>query len=205
MGAPLPDCQICPVARLTGTASLRSARPTGTDVTRLDERNESALSISTDTMEGRFRPACPACVGIQIPARSPGESMTAAAHGAAQPAAAGCGLLLRIGEYPPACNKKKNSFRLMYKLQSCVSPPPRLFLTLLGFDARCILMADRRALRTVRITVCIYSTWLVRGTWRSVSCLHLGGSWTDRSCHPSKVPGGSRRQSAGSVRFGSTG
>lgn len=91
MGAPLPDCQIAwlLIARLAGTASLRLARPTGTDATRLNERNESAVSLSKDTMEGRFRPACPAYVGIQIPARSAGESMTATVHGAAQPAAAG--------------------------------------------------------------------------------------------------------------------
>lgn len=44
-----------------------------------------------------------------------------------------------------------------------------------------------------------------KGNLAPVSCLLLGCSRTDRSCHPSEVPGGSHRQAAGSVRFGSTG
>lgn len=61
-------------------------------------------------MEDHFRAAC---VGTQILVRSGGESMTAAGHGAAQPAAAGllaecCSLFvppLTIGDYPPAYQK----------------------------------------------------------------------------------------------------
>lgn len=56
-------------------------------------------------MEGRFRSACPAWVGIQIPTRSAGESMAAAGHGAAQPAAAGWGLIMTVGDYPPASKR----------------------------------------------------------------------------------------------------
>lgn len=127
--ARLPDC---PVAGLAGTAFLRSARPTGTDAKRLNERNESALSIPTDTMEGRFRPACPAWVGIEIPAGSAGESMTAAGHGAAQPAAAGCGLLLlMIGDYPPACKR-----HVQTHVHAGASLLSRLFLTHLGANVR---------------------------------------------------------------------
>lgn len=88
-------------------------------------------------------------------------------------------------------------------VQTDVPLPSRLFLTLLETAAVSSggLTGEQHKLYGL---LCIrYEPG--KGDLARVSCLLLGCSWTGGSRHPSEVPGGSHRQAAGSVRFGSTG